>query len=87
MEEKLRLEKMEPAARKQYNKHLKEIGLSRSAWETALYEGERKGLEKGRIKEKREIVLSSFKKGHSVELIAEIVGITIEDVDAIIKEG
>ena len=77
--------------------------LTRSQYETALYEGRLKGLEegmekgmekgiaegteKGRLDEKRKIILSSFKKGLPLELIAEIVSISVEEVEQILNEA
>ena len=46
-----------------------------------------KGMEKGRLDEKRQVILSSFKKGLSLELIAEIVDISMEEVEQILKEA
>lgn len=99
VEEKLKFDKMDASSKKQYNKFMKNSLLTRSQYETALMEGMYKGMDKGkeegiaqgRAEERRErnrqFVLSSFKKGHSKELIAEIVDIPIEEVEQILKEG
>ena len=87
VEEKLKYDQMEPAEKKRYNKFMKDSLLTRSQYETALFEGEQKGLEKGKAERNRQIVLTSLKKGLSAAFIAEIVGISIEEVEQIINEG
>jgi predicted transposase/invertase (TIGR01784 family) len=83
VEEKLKYDQMEPTEKKRYNKFMENSLLTRSQYETALFEGE----EKGKAEEKRQIVLSSYKKGHSIELIAEIIGLTAEEVKQILREA
>ena len=87
VEEKLKYDQMEPADKKRYNKFMKNSLLTRSQYETALYVGEQKGLEKGKAERNRQIVLAGFKKGYALELIADIADISIEEVEQIIKEG
>ena len=91
VEEKLKYDQMEPAEKKRYNKFMENSLLTRSQYETALLLGREEGKAEGREEERevrnRQIVLSSFKKGHSMELIAEIIGITTEEVEQILKEA
>ena len=91
VEEKLKYDQMEPAEKKRYNQFMENSLLTRNQFESALLIGMEKGMEKGVKKEReernRQIVLSSFEKGHSIELIAEIIGITTEEVEQILKES
>ena len=95
VEEKLKYDQMEPAEKKRYNKFMENSLLTRSQYETALLLGREEGMEKGMEKGKAEgreernrfIVQSSFKKGLAIELIAEIVNITVEEVEQILKEA
>ena len=91
VQEKLKYDQMEPAEKKRYNKFMENSLLTRSQYETALLlgreEGMEKGMEKGRLDEKRQVILSSFKKGLTLKLIAEIVDISIEEVEQILKEA
>ena len=87
VQEKLKYDQMEPAEKKRYNKFMENSLLTRSQYETALLLRREEGMEKGRLDEKRLVILSSFKKGLSLELIAEIVDISIEEVEQILKEA
>jgi predicted transposase/invertase (TIGR01784 family) len=95
VEKKLKVEKMEPTAKKQYQKYVEDMRISRSALETARYEGrsegEIQGIEKGREEGKeertRQIVLNCFKQGSSLEFISSITGLTVEEVESILKEA
>ena len=48
----------------------------------ARKEGIEEGIEKGKI----ETILNAFYKGHPISLIADITGMTIEEVTRILKE-
>ena len=87
VEEKLKYDQMEPAEKKRYNQFMENSLLTRNQYESALLVGMEKGMEKGRLDEKRQIILSSFAKGLPLELIAEIVSISIEEVAQILKEA
>jgi DNA-directed RNA polymerase specialized sigma24 family protein len=51
--------------------------ISRSALETARYEGKTEGT--------RQIVLNSFEQGLSLELISSITGLSVEEVESILE--
>ena len=91
VEEKLKYDQMEPTEKKRYNAFMKNSLLTRSQYETALILGREKGLEegmeKGKAERNRQIVLASIDKGLSTKIIAEIVGISIAEVEQIINEG
>jgi predicted transposase/invertase (TIGR01784 family) len=83
VEKKLKVEKMEPTAKKQYQKYVEDMRISRSALDTARYEGR----SEGRAEEKRQIVLNCFKQGSSLEFISSITGFSVEEVEGILKEA
>ena len=83
VQEKLKYDQMEPAERKRYNKFMENSLLTRSQYETALYEGRLKGLEEG----KRQMVINCFVEGLPVELISKIAGLSVEEVEEILKEA
>ena len=95
VEKKLKVEKMEPTAKKQFQKYVEDMRISRSAFETARYEGRSEGLAEGslkgkmegRLEVKRQIVLTSFKHGLPVELISSITELSVEEVEAILNES
>jgi predicted transposase/invertase (TIGR01784 family) len=78
---------MEPTAKKQYQKYVEDMRISRSALETARYEGRSEGRSEGRAVEKRQIVLNCFKQGSSLEFISIITGLSLEEVESILKEA
>ena len=91
MQEKLKYDQMEPAEKKRYNKFMENSLLTRSQYETALLlgreEGMEKGMEKGKAERNRQIVLAGFKKGYSLEVIADIADISLAEVEVILKEA
>jgi predicted transposase/invertase (TIGR01784 family) len=91
VEEKLKYDQMEPTEKKRYNKFMKNSLLTRSQYETALYEGEQKGIEKGiekgRDESTRQIVFRCFKEGTSLEFISNITGLSVHEVESILKEA
>lgn len=93
VDKKLKLEKMKPSERKQYNQFWESVGLSRSGWETALMEGRMKGMLEGRAEGKaegkaetiKETVLRAKEEGLSNEVITKITGLPEEEVLEIIN--
>lgn len=62
----------------------KEIMNTIEVWQK---EGFIKGIEKGVLQNKTNVVIASFKKGLQVQLIAEITNLSIENVKKILKEN
>lgn len=91
VQEKLKYDQMEPAEKKRYNKFMENSLLTRSQYETALLLGREEGKAEGREEERkernREIVLAGFKKGYSLEVIADIADISIEEVQQLLNEA
>ena len=99
VQEKLKYDQMEPAEKKRYNKFMENSLLTRSQYETALYEGRLKGLEEGiekgiekgkeegREEGKRQMVINCFVEGLPIELISKIAGLSVEEVEEILKEA
>lgn len=44
-----------------------------------------KGIEKGKIEEKRQVVFKMYKRDYPIEEIAEVTGLTIDEIKEIIK--
>ncbi|MDR1380061.1 MAG: Rpn family recombination-promoting nuclease/putative transposase [Tannerella sp.] len=95
--ERLQLERMNREERASYNAHTEALRYQRSVIQTSLIEGEAKGRAegeakgraegeaKGRAEEKAEIVKRSNKAGLTMETIADITGLTIEEINAVLK--
>jgi predicted transposase/invertase (TIGR01784 family) len=78
---------MEPTAKKQYQKYVEDMRISRSALETARYEGKTEGRLEGKEEGTRQIVLNSFEQGLSLELISSITGLSVKEVESILEEA
>ena len=48
--------------------------------------GEKEGLEKGSKRERQRIVMSLYRKGKSFEEIAELLDITVEEVESLLNK-
>ena len=76
--------KLSPEKRKAYDKYLDNLDHYKSeihtAWDGGVAEGEEKGIEKG----KRATVLNMHKKGFPKETMAEIVELTVEEIEKIV---
>jgi predicted transposase/invertase (TIGR01784 family) len=88
--ERLKLDRMDKAERADYNAHTEALQYQRSVIQTSLIEGreegEAKGRAKGRAEEKAEIVKRSNKAGLTRETIADITGLTIEEINAVLND-
>jgi predicted transposase/invertase (TIGR01784 family) len=91
VQKKLKYDQMEPAEKKRYNKFMENSLLTRSQYETALLlgreEGIKKGKEEGREEGKRQMVINCFVEGLPIELISKIAGLSVEEVEEILKEA
>ncbi len=79
--EQAEIAKYTNAERQQYEASLKEYWDYTSTMETAFRKGEKEGEEKGRQVEKTETARKMKAKGYDTETIAEITGLTIEEID------
>ena len=52
-----------------------------------IKEGKVKGIEEGKVKEKRQVVINSLKSGLSVDIIAQITGLSPAEVENIKREA
>ncbi|GEM_PF-2971335 len=82
---------MDTTKNSDYEEFLKSLMPSKSAIETAKYEAKEEGREQGReeaISEKNmQFIVNSYKKGLSIELIAEIVSVSEEEVRKVLQEN
>jgi predicted transposase/invertase (TIGR01784 family) len=80
---------MDNNAKIQYDAHNKHLMVSKSMIETAIYEGERKGIEKGiekgELKTQKTVIFAMLEDGFKPEIIAKYVGMNEEEVLQIIK--
>ena len=90
VESQLKYDNMDTVARKEYDKHLKDLHISRDMLETAEAKGEAKGKAKGKIEGKIEgkveVILNSLANNLPIDLIANITNLTEEEVELIIKK-
>ena len=80
--ETLKYDKMDKVSKQQYDQYLKNMRISQDALDTAL----EKGLIKGRLQEKIDIVLNCLSNGIDIHLIANITNLSEEEVEKIIRE-
>ncbi|HMY83269.1 MAG TPA: hypothetical protein PLC76_04075 [Saprospiraceae bacterium] len=73
---------MDKVSKQQYDQYLKNMRISQDALDTAL----EKGLIKGRLQEKIDIVLNCLSNGIDIHLIANITNLSEEEVEKIIRE-
>ncbi|MDR0573911.1 MAG: Rpn family recombination-promoting nuclease/putative transposase [Tannerella sp.] len=83
--ERLKLDRMDREERIVYNAHMEALQYQRSVIQTSLIKGIAKGKAEGIAKEKTETVRKSNKAGLTVETIADITGLTIEEINAILN--
>ena len=83
--EKLKEDSLTEEEKIAYRRFQENRRIERSEIETALKEGEVKGIEKGIEKRDIEIVMSMHSKGFEVEQIGDITGLLTEKIKEIIK--
>ncbi len=69
---------MDATQKRDYDQYLESLRASDSAIETAKYEV--------RLEKTTQVIVNSYKKGLSIELIAEIVSVSEEEVRKILQE-
>ncbi|MCL2074752.1 MAG: hypothetical protein FWH18_12590, partial [Marinilabiliaceae bacterium] len=83
--------KMTPEERAAYEADKKALAEQKTQLQTAELKGEKRGLEKGEAigleKEKEEAVIRGYKKGHSIETIADLTDLSKEQILKILKEN
>ena len=55
-------------------------------YQSGLSDGERKGREEGSIDTKKEMIINFYHNGASIDLISKSVGLTMDEVEKIIKD-
>jgi predicted transposase/invertase (TIGR01784 family) len=83
--EKLDLMKLPAEQRQAYEAYQDDLHYQASMFESSYHEGYLYGLDKGKTESIRETVLRMHKKGLDIEMIAEIAGITQNDVKNILN--
>ncbi|MCI6648559.1 MAG: hypothetical protein PUJ25_05120 [Lachnospiraceae bacterium] len=58
--------------------------LSDDVWEKGMKKGMEQGMEKGAKTEREKFILSMNQKGYSLDQIADVVGISADDVKSVI---
>lgn len=82
--EKLRYYSMSPAERHAYDEHLNAIMIQNDVLSTARLEGLMEGREEGRIEQKKESACSMKALGLSPEVIQQVTGLSLEEIEQII---
>ena len=77
---------MDTTKKSDYEDYLKSLMPSKSAIETAKYEGREEGRAEARKLNEMRIIVNAFKEGLSIELIAEIVSVSEEEVRKVLQE-
>lgn len=87
---KLKYEDMDSNTKIQYDAYNKHLMVSKSMIETALLEGEKKGIEKGiekgELKNQKTVIFAMLKDGFKTEIIAKYIGMNEEEVIKIINK-
>jgi predicted transposase/invertase (TIGR01784 family) len=78
--EKLRVARLSPAEKTNYEKHLELLRFEQSANSSVLLEGMLKGREQGKIEREIEIARTMLARSFPVETIAEITGLPPEKI-------
>ena len=78
----LTMSKQERAA---YDEHINAIMIQNDVLDTAKMEGKAEGRAEGRAERDTEIVQAMYKQGFSVETIAGITGLSIADIQSLLK--
>jgi predicted transposase/invertase (TIGR01784 family) len=81
--EELKTMSLNKEFRAQYNAHIKAQNDRRSREANAKNEGIAIGEERGERKRDREIALKMLKKGNSIEDIADLTGLSIEEINSL----
>ena len=79
--EKLDYMKMTPQERHAYEDYMVSVHAAKDVYDTAVDEGRAEGREEGREEERRENARRMKKKGFAAEDIADITGLTVEDIE------
>ncbi len=82
--EKLRYYSMSPTERHAYDEHLNAIMMQNDVLSTARLEGLMEGREEGRIEQKKESACSMKALGLSPEVIQQVTGLSLEEIEQII---
>ena len=78
VEQRLKYDTMDATRKQEYDQHLESLQVSKSMIETAKLEGI--------IEKKLQVILSSFKEGIEIPLIAKILSMPEEEVVKVLKE-
>ncbi|MFT5917169.1 MAG: putative transposase/invertase (TIGR01784 family) [Flammeovirgaceae bacterium] len=84
-EEKLRVETLDEEEKRAYNRFQDNRRIEISVTQTALMEGEEKGIEKGMEKKEIEFVLSLHKNGFETSKISQLTNLSLERIEEIIR--
>ncbi|MCS7037382.1 MAG: Rpn family recombination-promoting nuclease/putative transposase [Saprospiraceae bacterium] len=76
-----------PEERQLYEESLKVYRDLKNVVDTARDEGKEEGRAEGRAEKEREVVLSAYAAGLDLAVIAQVSGMSIEDVRAILREA
>ena len=60
--------------------------LSEDVWEKGMKNGMEKGMEKGAKTEREKFILSMYQKGYTLDQIADVVGISVDEVKSVITK-
>jgi predicted transposase YdaD len=91
--EKLKVQQMDVTELSAYKKYKAKIAIDKSAMETAYIEGTLKGEREGLLKGKQEgrqekqidAVVSGYRKGYSIQIIADIMSLSETEVTEILR--
>lgn len=84
--ERFKYDKMDAIQKKEYDQYLESLQVSESAIETARYEGREEGKEEGSREKLVQFIVNSYKKGLSIDLIAEIVAVSGDEVKKVLQD-
>ena len=83
---KLKYQKMSKAEQVKYDKYLETFVVSESEINTARYEGELEGREKGREEKQIDVVVKAYREGSPISFIAIITGSSEKWVEEVLAE-
>ena len=83
--EVLSFDKLTDSEKRRFWRSVEERRIKDSEINTALLEGEEKGLKKGMEKEKEQSVIKGYKTGHSIDVISSFTDLTTEQITLILK--
>lgn len=81
--ERLKLDRMSKEELAAYYRHLDNIVILRDNINTERAEGRAEGLEEGRLKERKQNALRMKSKGFSISDIAEITGLSMDEIESL----